>query len=89
MPESTAYFFLLLFGAWVRADPATLLTIFGVLGLLNNLLAFDATLEDVFSDFPMYFLRGILYDTLRIPWRGEGIYPSLFTYTQSGHALRP
>jgi len=36
-------------GACVKADAATLLTIFGVLGLLNNFPAFDATLLDVCS----------------------------------------
>jgi len=52
------YFFLgfagfFLSGAWVKADPATLLTFLGVFGLRRSFEAFDATCLDVFSFFAM------------------------------------
>jgi len=43
------YFFL--FGLCVNADPATLFTFLGVLGLLKSFAAFVPTLFDVFSFF--------------------------------------
>lgn len=43
----TGYFFLP--GRWVSADAATLLTAFGVFGLLSSLPALDATFLDVVS----------------------------------------
>lgn len=46
------YFFL--FGLCVKADAATFLTGAGVLGLLSNLAAIDATFFEVFSSFPIF-----------------------------------
>lgn len=75
--DKVYYFFFPLFAAWVRADAATLLTAAGVFGLLNSLLALEATLGDVFSDFAIIFSFMFL---IFAAWtlRGEG-FPPPFT----------
>jgi hypothetical protein len=47
------YFFPFLSGVCVKAEAATLFTEAEDLGLLSNLPALEATLEDVFSFFPI------------------------------------